>query len=551
MDIKVGLAGLVIGHDEAEINSIQKESGAIVNLVNNNTNNSCIVKANEQSSSRLETITPINTQSAEAERENEEEILQHASSLPQIIKKFYIEHNEVKTMSSKEAELYKKRKNNISLSYSLKFDNKHIQLSTVLLKPVKTFYHAFHNYPEIMAVINQQEFEEPSPIQCQAWPYIMRGHDLVITAQTGTGKTLAYILPALINLMRQPVPREQRIGPYVLILGPTRDLVIEIEEEIKKYLFGGISVHSVYNDYNRPEFKHFKINRLLNYIPDIIVATPDGLYDMVEQKAVTLEHVVYLVFDEIHLMEGLGIKDTIDLSLKQIRPDRQIIMTSSSWKHKFYDIFQKYYRLYIEDPIEIQIEKFDLTTVKGVEQTVIVLHEKEKRRWLRDFIFNKIYKKDRVIIFMNTRFIAETQQTWLSRLNISYRCISGKSSQMEKEELLADLRNGAVNIIIATNVGVRGIDIPDINLVINYDYPLVLEQYVHNVGRTGRSGRTDEIHKAITLFTQKDIENCDELIHFLKETNQKIPDQLMMMSEDLFYLETSCTSPRHLIDIEI
>ncbi|VVC45586.1 RNA helicase, DEAD-box type, Q motif,Helicase, C-terminal,ATP-dependent RNA helicase DEAD-box, conserved [Cinara cedri] len=562
IDIEPSLAGLVIGRGGAKIKSIQKESGAIVKLINNNTDNTCVVKiigsqeaqfsardlvlhvtggkvlkvqtvdnpnppprkkrGSDRPSSPLETFTITDEQWAEIERENEEAKLQHIASLPKIIKEFYVEHKEVTAMSDEDVNAFRLEKNNIMVNYvnnELEDGDINPVVLPPILKPVKTFHHAFHAYPEIMKLIRQQKFKEPSPIQCQAWPYIMSGHDLIAIAQTGTGKTLTYILPALINLMRQPVPREQRIGPYVLILGPTRELVLQIEEEVKKYVFNGIRVQSVYGGSDN---SHIQISRLINDRPDIVAATPGRLNDLIGQKAINLEHVVYLVLDEADRMLDMGFKNQIELSLRQIRSDRQTVLTSATWP----DSVKKLSKLYTRNPVQIHIGSFNLTTVDTVEQKIIVLPERHKKHWLNDFIHNKIHKEDRVIIFMSKKVTVEEQYNKFCDQNISCRCIHGGRMQVEREESLADMRNGVVNILIATDVAARGIDIPDINLVVNYDFPLNIEEYVHRVGRTGRAGRKGF---AITLFSHNNRHKATELVDVLEKSNQPVPEELYAM----------------------
>lgn len=456
MEIESSLAGLVIGRGGAKIKSIQQESGAIVKLVNNNNEQTSTVKiiGSKQAQSLArdlvmhatggrvlrtqetaapkpppgknrgsgrpqspnETISLSAEQWAEIDRENEETKRQHLASLPPIVKKFYVEHKEVTAMSDEAVNAFRLEKNNIMIDYvniELKGHISPVVLPPIL-KPVKTFHHAFHMYPEIMRVIRQQKFKEPSPIQCQAWPCIMNGHDLIAIAQTGTGKTLTYILPALINLMRQPVPRKERIGPYVLVLGPTRELVLQIEEEIKKYTFYGICVQSIYGGSDNT---HLQVDRLVNERPDIVVATPGRLNDLVGQRAVNLEHVVYLVLDEADRMIDLGFKNQIELSLRHIRPDRQTIMTSATWP----DDVKKLSGLYTRNPLKIQVGSLDLTTVNTVEQKIIVLHGSKKQAWLDDYIFNKIQKQDRVIIFMSKRITVDEQYEKFSYQNISCR----------------------------------------------------------------------------------------------------------------------------------
>lgn len=322
-------------------------------------------------------------------KENDEKDRLLMESLPPIKKDFYVEHQEVKAMSVEQVQAFRLEKNNIVVEYAEGAE--HLQQ---IPKPVITFEHAFKLYPEIMAVIRKQKFTTPSPIQCQAWPIIMSGHDLVAIAQTGTGKTLAYILPALIHLLRQPTPRKERIGPSVLILGPTRELVLQIEEEINKYIFDGICVMSLYGGVSMEQ----QMDDIENKKPDIIVATPGRLKELIGIAAVKLDHVSYLVFDEADRMLDMGFKNQIEIALRPIRPDKQTILTSATWPLTVRELAT----YFTKNPMHITVGSLDLTTVNTVEQKVIVLKEHQKEPWIQSFIEN-ISKNEKVIIFMRTK----------------------------------------------------------------------------------------------------------------------------------------------------
>lgn len=432
MVIESGMAGLVIGRGGSRIKNIQQDSGTTVKLSDGDTagtkkvtitggddarlsasemikkivgkvlhsetcaapppKNSRVQKPPRKQRSRSEPSPPekltISDEVwAEIERENAERDRLRMESLVPIKKDFYVEHDEVKALSVEEVEAFRLSKNNIMVGYVDGADT-----SRPIPKPIKTFHHAFHAYPKILNVIQKQKFTEPSPVQCQAWPIIMSGHDLVAIAQTGTGKTLAYILPAIINLLGQPTIRKNRIGPSVVVLGPTRELILQIEGEIKKYIFDDIGVISVYGGV--PTQSQSEI--LINQKPDIVVATPGRLNDLIGVNAVNLEHVSYLVLDEADRMLDMGFKNQIELSLRHVRPDKQTILTSATWPTSV----QKLVNYFATNPLHITIGTLDLATVNTVEQKVIVLKEYQKEAWLDDFLKKKMSKRDKVIIFM-------------------------------------------------------------------------------------------------------------------------------------------------------
>lgn len=450
LTIESAMAGLVIGRSGTQIKSIQQSSGAKVMLTdgpNANTRNVTITGTADaqlsacnmikkitgkilqsetnvalpsrqprtqrrpkmqRESSPPETIKISDEAWAEIERENEERERKRIESLVPIKKNFYVEHDEIKVMSAEEVEIFRLNQNNIMVGYVDGADT-----SQPIPKPIKTFHHAFHTYPKILNIIKKQKFTEPSPVQCQAWPIIMSGHDLVAIAQTGTGKTLGYILPAIIHLLGQPTPRKHRIGPSVLVLGPTRELVLQIENEINKYTYDGISVICVYGGVPAQS----QSDRLINEKPEIVVATPGRLNDMIGVKAVNLEHVSYLVLDEADRMLDMGFKNQIELSLRHVRPDKQTILTSATWPTSVRELAN----YFATNPLHITIGSLDLATVNTVDQKVIILKEHQKESWLEDFIKNKMEKTEKIIIFMRKKLSVEHLYAKMISQNIECR----------------------------------------------------------------------------------------------------------------------------------
>jgi len=455
--IESAMAGLVIGRGGATIKSIQQDSGAMVKLTNGDTADTRNVKiigsedAQRLASGMIEKIvgkvlrsetisTPPPPPRRQTERggarkpriikrpkspeeminfsddvweevlrENKEKELELLKTLPPIIKDFYVEHSQVKDMSDEEAQSFRTAQNEITVQYVVG-----AECSRPIPKPIKTFEHAFSSYPDIMKVIKNQKFTTPSPIQCQAWPIIMSGHDLIAIAQTGTGKTLAYILPALIHLLQQPTPRNKRIGPSVLILGPTRELVLQIHDEITKYLHNNIKVVCVYGG-GVSTVSHQELIQAEK--PDIIVATPGRLNDLVGIQAIKLDHVSYVVLDEADRMLDMGFKNQIELSLRHVRPDKQTILTSATWP----TAVQNLANYFTKNPLHITIGCLDLSTVDTVTQKIIILKENQKEGWLDDFISNDLSKNDKVIIFMRKKTSVDKMYEHFNSKNIGCR----------------------------------------------------------------------------------------------------------------------------------
>lgn len=255
IDIDGRLAGMIIGKGGVKIKNLRKESGAFISVIDGDSYGFKTVKISGKANAREiaqklvndiidendpEKIRKKLQEEAQSEstqtisdfdwdqlmKEQAENLQKRLAALPPIVKNFYKEHPEVSKLSDQEVEDFRLAKNNIMVKYIEENSVKPIP------KPVLKFSHAFEDYPEILEEIQKQKFEIPSPVQCQAWPIIMSGHDLIAIAQTGTGKTLAFLLPAFIHIDFQSTPRSKRKGPSILVLAPTRELVLQIESEV-------------------------------------------------------------------------------------------------------------------------------------------------------------------------------------------------------------------------------------------------------------------------------------------------------------------------------
>lgn len=269
VDIDSQFAGLIIGKGGSVIKGLRKETGAFISVLDSDSYGLKTVKisgnqkAKEHAQKLVNDIIDANNpekikQKLQQESENTapvqstfnwdelmkeeaENLKKRLAALPPIIKDFYKEHPEVTKMTDQEVEDFRMSKNNIMIKYIEENNVKPIP------KPVLKFSHAFEDYPDILEEIQKQKFETPSPVQCQTWPVIMSGHDLIAIAQTGTGKTLAFLLPAFLHIDFQPTPRSERKGPSILILAPTRELVLQIESEVCIYFIGLYKFnHSIY-----------------------------------------------------------------------------------------------------------------------------------------------------------------------------------------------------------------------------------------------------------------------------------------------------------------
>lgn len=435
------------------------------------------------------------------------------AKLPPLVKDFYQEHEEVSKFTDEDVEKFRKDNNNIVVSHFKEGD------TFKLPKPAPKFVHSFHNHPDILALIKSQNFQNPSPIQSQSWPILLQGKDLIGIAQTGTGKTLAYLLPGLLSIVNQATPLNERYGPSVLILAPTRELAQQIEREAKKYSYRGIRSLCLYG--GGPRDQQIKLCKTK---PEIIIATPGRLNDLITNNIVNLTSVTYVVLDEADRMLDMGFMPQIRRIMVEVRPDRQTVMMSATWPPGV----RKIARDFMDDPAQIFVGSLDLAAVNSVSQEIIMTDQDSKRKLLYDFILKTLKDTDKAIVFVGRKSVADDISSELALNDISCSCMHGDRDQEDRERALADIKSGLIKLIIATDVASRGLDIDDITYILNYDFPSNAEEYVHRVGRTGRAGRTG---KSITFFTREDWRHAQELIDILSKSESTIPDELYRMAE--------------------
>ncbi|XP_036160138.1 probable ATP-dependent RNA helicase DDX53 [Myotis myotis] len=432
--------------------------------------------------------------------------------LAPIKKDFYMESKATSSLSQMQADLWRKEHFNI-ICDDLKDGEKRS-----IPNPTIKFEDAFQNYPEIMKNIQKAGFQKPTPIQSQVWPIVLQGIDLVGVAQTGTGKTLSYLLPGLIHISSQPTPREQRNGPGMLVLTPTRELALQIGNECSKYAYKNLKSICIYGGGSRQQ----QIKDVAQDI-DIIIATPGRLNDLQMNNFVNLRSITYLVLDEADKMLDMGFQPQIMKILLDVRPDRQMMMTSATWP----DAIRRLSQTYLKEPMIVYVGTLDLVAVNTVKQTIIVTTEEEKRSLIKEFL-RSLSPKDKVIVFVSRKIVADDLSSDLSVQGLSVQCLHGNREQSDREQALDDFRSGNVKILISTDLASRGLDVDDITHVYNYDFPRNIEEYVHRVGRTGRAGKTGT---SITLMTKNDWKTAPELIKILERSNQSIPEALVTMAK--------------------
>ncbi|KAL1463724.1 hypothetical protein WDU94_015450, partial [Cyamophila willieti] len=439
--------------------------------------------------------------------------------VPKIIKRVYKEDPEVANMTPDQVQAIRKMNNDISVCVVKSDGQVEENANFKIPNPVTNFKQAFQHYPEILSELENLGFTTPSPIQAQAWPILMSGYDMIGIAQTGTGKTFAFLLPALIHTHLQTTPIEQRAGPNVLVMAPTRELATQIEREVNKINYKGLKAVCVYGGKEiEPQLEKMKEGC------QILIATPGRLNDFVSRASIDLKAVSFVVLDEADRMLDLGFEPQINKTSIYINPNRQTVMTSATWNS---DV-QRVARKYMVNPVKVNVGSLDLAATHTVTQKIIILDEEDKKNWLMEFFDNMNEETDKVMVFMGRK---ASVSAMASDLACQYRkscSLYGDLSQEDREQSLEDITSGFARICIATDVASRGLDVPDLTHVINFDFPSHIEEYVHRVGRTGRAGKSGE---SITLMTRKDWNHAHEVIPILEEGGHEIPQELYDMAE--------------------
>ncbi|MBB4481539.1 ATP-dependent RNA helicase RhlE [Rhizobium etli] len=330
----------------------------------------------------------------------------------------------------------------------------------------------------IVATLFQLGIETPTPIQEQAIPLLLQGRDLIGLAQTGTGKTAAFGLPLIEKLLadeRRPDNRTTR----TLILAPTRELVNQIADNLKKFIrksplrinvvVGGVSI-------NKQQLQ-------LEKGTDVLVATPGRLLDLVNRRAITLTTVRYLVLDEADQMLDLGFVHDLRKIAKLVPKKRQTMLFSATMPKAIADLAGEY----LVDPVKVEVTPPGKAADKVEQYVHFVAGKNDKTELLRKSLTEN--PDGRAIVFLRTKHGAEKLMKHLDNIGYSVASIHGNKSQGQRERALKAFRDGSIKTLIATDVAARGIDIPAVSHVYNYDLPEVPDAYVHRIGRTARAGR--------------------------------------------------------------
>jgi ATP-dependent RNA helicase RhlE len=366
--------------------------------------------------------------------------------------------------------------------------------------------------PAILKAVHETGYETPTPIQAQAIPAVLEGHDLLAGAQTGTGKTAAFTLPMLHRLSQGTAPKNKFGGKGIraLVLTPTRELAAQVEESVREYgkyldinstvVFGGVGMNP-------------QIDRIKRGV-DILVATPGRLLDLQQQGFMDLSTVEVLVLDEADRMLDMGFIHDVKKVLALVPKDKQSLLFSATFSDEIRDLANTL----LKNPQSIQVTPRN-TTVQRITQVIHPVGRGKKKQVLLHII--QQHNWSQVLVFTRTKFGANNVAEFLTKNGVSAMALHGNKSQSARTQALAGFKSGDIRALVATDIAARGIDIDDLPHVVNYEIPNVSEDYVHRIGRTGRAGATGE---AVSLVCMDEEGFMMEIERF---TKQQIPVQVI------------------------
>ncbi|KAL6056225.1 putative ATP-dependent RNA helicase ddx46 [Balamuthia mandrillaris] len=433
----------------------------------------------------------------------------NASAYEPFRKNFYIEVPAIKKMTKEEVEEYRRTQ-----LEGVRIRGKHCP------KPIKEFSQCGLS-SKMYAVMKRCGFERPTPIQSQAIPAVMKGRDIIGCAKTGSGKTLAFLLPMLRHILDQR-PLEPGEGPIGLVMAPTRELATQIYKDYKKFckaldlrvvcVYGGSGVQDQISKLKRGA--------------EVVVCTPGRMIDILSTnngRICNLRRVTFLVLDEADRMFDMGFEPQIMRIVEGIRPDRQTVMFSATFPRPVEMAARKILR----KPLEIVVGGRS-TVCADVEQHIEIHTEESKFRRLLELLV-AWKQKGSVIIFVDTQESVDALFAELTRQGFSALSLHGGHDQSDRDYTIHEFKKESRPILVATSLCARGLDVPSLNLVVNYDAPNHLEDYVHRVGRTGRAGRKGW---AYTFITAEEDRYAPDLVKALKSSNAPVPPPLQEMADN-------------------
>lgn len=449
-------------------------------------------------------------------------------------------NTKLKTLSAEELQ-NELKKNDIYVSQDIPLNNFITKFSDI-------------NFDEPIINYLNSKFEEPTAIQKITWPIALSGKDLIGVAETGSGKTLAYILPCLMHILRHKEKEkksfrkkeqtknehvkneteeekeenmkeeiedvETSTNVYGLVVLPTRELCIQVMNEIKVFeklldvkstaIYGGVP-------------KYYQINNLKRGV-DIIVCTPGRLLDFLEGGLINLLKCIYVVIDEADRLLDMGFEKQLRKIMSQINKNKQLLFLTATWPEQ---VKKLAYDFCSYNPIKIQIGKNELTANKNIEQSVLICSSMDMKKKLLDWL-KENYENNKILIFCSTKRSCDNLCKELRYHQYNALSIHGDKQQRERDRILNNYKTDKCNILVATDVASRGLDIKNISAVVNFDIPNTIEDYIHRIGRTGRAGNKGKsiLFFSYDYYVPQKMKFARELVKLLNKANQIIPGEL-------------------------
>lgn len=379
--------------------------------------------------------------------------------------------------------------------------------------------------PPILEGLNKANYTNPTPIQEQAIPAVLAGRDLLGCAQTGTGKTAAFSVPIIQLLSEKPGGPRQGRRIRSLILSPTRELAIQIADNIKIYsrytdircaaIVGGVSQ---------------KVQeRALSQGADIIIATPGRLMDLVNQKRIDLKSIEILVLDEADRMLDMGFIHDVKRIISKMPSKKQTLFFSATMPPEI----TKMVKTLLIDPVKVEITPVS-STVDRIEQSVYLLENGKKQHMLNHILQDKSIVS--ALVFTRTKRGADRVTRDLTKVNVTAQAIHGDKSQNDRQKALNNFKSGVTRVLVATDIAARGIDVEELSHVINFNLPNIPETYVHRIGRTGRAGHSG---MAISFCDKEEMPFLKDIEKVIRKSIPEVKDHPYPMTSAPVFIKNS------------
>jgi ATP-dependent RNA helicase DDX5/DBP2 len=412
-------------------------------------------------------------------------------------------------------------------------NNKYSEFDITLTAPssVKELPAPINDFSEIWSVEERKglmNFGKPTTIQAVTWPVLLSGQDLIGIAETGSGKTIAYLLPAFRHVIKQKkVPFTK-----VLVISPTRELTQQISQEFQKFSpsFGNFRSAVLYGGAPKgPQARQLSVS------PEFIFCTPGRLLDFNSDRIANINRTSFVVLDEADRLLDMGFGPAIEQIIERTNPGRQTVMFSATWPREVQEMARKFQT----NPVRLTVGNPNrLAACSNITQLFYFCEPHQKNEILQS-ILNQIKSTSggRVLVFCNTKYLTETLSNQFNSQGFNSAFFNGDMEQRQRESVLHGFRVGRYQVLFASDAAQRGLDVKDVSCVVNYDFPRDIESYVHRIGRTGRAG---SLGNAVSLFTSVDIGLATSLVDVLKESKQNIPPEL----EDMVKFKRESTNTR-------